>query len=125
MNSTNTSSDVTKYGDKYHFYYNFANNTVVCITFYKGQTIRGAAKCNPDDNFNLDVGRRLAYLRCKQKFAKKKLKHSRKVYNESAIISAKAKNNFEKAREFMNDSEMQFENANNELIKFESELNNI
>lgn len=122
MELTKTNSDIAQYGEKYNFYYNTGNGTVVCTTTYKGHIVRGIAKCSPEDNFDVETGKRLAYLRCKYKFAKKKLKHAKKVYNEAVIANARAKNNFEKAREFMCDSSIQLENINYELTDFEMDL---
>ena len=111
-----------KLGKKYQFHYNPGTQTVVCTTFYKGQTVRGVAKCNPDDNFDIDVGKKLALLRCRQKLARKKIKRARKVYDDALCAEIKAKHNFGKATDFLNDSAYQLDLATNELINFEREL---
>ena len=119
MESTNFN-----YGDKYRFYRNSKTNMVVCTTIYKGETIRGTAKCSPEDHFDIEAGKRLAYLRCKRKFLHKKLKRAQKVYADAAREHAKAQNTYGVALEFMEDVEFQLETLNNELAKFERELNN-
>ncbi len=122
MKLTQTNSDIANYGEKYHFYYNVETGTIVCTTIYKGQMVRGIAKCSPEDSFELETGKKLAYLRCKAKFARKKLQRARKAYAEAVIVEARAKNNLSKAVDFVNDSDYQLELATNELMNFEYEL---
>jgi hypothetical protein len=84
--------------------------------------VRGIAKCNPEDNFDIETGKRLAYLRCKAKFYRKKLQRARKAYADAVVIEARAHNNLWKATEFVDDSIKQFELATQELVNLESEL---
>ena len=122
MELAKTDSDITEYGEKYRFYHNFEDNTVVCITFYKGRTIRGIAKCDPEDDFDLEAGKKLAYLRCRQKFVARKCKRAHKVCDDAFVTVAQAQNNLYKALEFAEDVEIQLENINRELADFESKL---
>lgn len=123
MKLEQTYSDINAYGEKYHFYYHEENRTIVCTTLYKGQMVRGIAKCNPDDEFNLEGGKKLAYLRCKAKFARKKLRRATKARDDAFIVANRANHYLEKAREFVADSEMLLDNALNELKEFEAKLN--
>ena len=123
MELTKTYSDIAEYGDKYHFYHNAENGTVVCTRLYKGHIIRGTAKCCPEDNFDIETGKKLAYLRCKEKFMYKKLKHAHSVCIEALDAIDEAKRNLVKAHEFLDDSEENFENAHKELIKLMLDLN--
>ena len=125
MELTKTYSDIAEYGEKYHFYHTTDNRTVVCTTLYKGQIVRGVAKCNPEDCFDIEFGKKLAYLRCKHKFMQKKLNRAKKTKDEAIISVAKAKNNLWKADEFVNDVEMQLADINKELNEFESKFNTI
>ena len=122
MELTKTYSDIAEYGEKYHFYHNAETGTVVCTTLYKGQIIRGVAKCNPDDNFDLAVGKRLAHLRCKQKFIQKKVKRAHMAHVEAIHAEAVARDKLYQAYEFVNDTEYQLELATNELDNLEREL---
>lgn len=123
MELTKTYSDIAEYGDKYHFYHNTTNGIIVCTTIYKGQIIRGIAKCSPEDNFDIETGKKLAYLRCKRKFTHKKLKRAQAVYFDAARAYAKAKYDFNTAHEFVEDVEIQLNILDNELAQFEQELN--
>ena len=57
------------------FTYSFSENRVYCMTFYAGKTVKGVAKRNPEDEFDLEVGKRLARARCDYKLRKKQLKN--------------------------------------------------
>jgi hypothetical protein len=123
MKLATSHEDLMTYGRKYHFYYNEDNKTIVCTTLYKGQMARGIAKCDPTDNFDMETGKKLAYLRCKQKFAHKKLKRANKAYAEAITAEARAKNNLYKAADFLGDAAFQLSTAKNELVAFEQSLN--
>lgn len=122
MKLEQTNFDIDGYGEKYHFYCD-NGGTIVCATTYKKQMIRGVAKCNPDDEFSVDIGKKLAYLRCRHKFAKKKAMRARRAYKEAAIAKAAMDNKFGKATDFVNDSDYQLLVAADALLRFEQELN--
>jgi hypothetical protein len=86
-------ADITAYGEKYHFYHNAETGTIVCTTLYKGQMVRGIAKCSPEDDFDIEIGKKLAYLRCKQKFFKKKVKRACQAYKDAVVANARTNNN--------------------------------
>lgn len=124
MKLEQTNDDIKTYGEKYHFYYHEDKKTVVCTTLYKGQMVRGIAKCDPEDEFDLEFGKKVAYLRCKAKFARKKFKHALKVEREAFVVANKAKYHLDKASEFVSDAEMQLVNAMVELNDLETRMNN-
>lgn len=71
------------------------DNKVICISTFAKKVVRGIAKCSPNDNFNIEIGRKLAQLRCDEKIAKKRM--------ERAILKyGNALDNFLKARDDMN-----------------------
>ena len=122
MTLTRTQNDISTYGKKYYFYYHEASQTVVCTTMYKGCTLRGTAKCSPEDMFNIETGKKLAYLRCKKKYAKKKLNHANRVYKQALSAMAAANECFQQAADFFEDSEYQFSLISNELADCENTL---
>ena len=124
MELTKTYSDIAEYGDKYRFYHNADNGIIVCTTTYKGKTVRGTAKCSPEDNFDINTGKKLAYLRCKTNFMHKKYQRARKVCEDTTRAYAKAQNARDAAFEFADDVAFQYTTLYNELAKFEQELNN-
>ena len=57
--------------DKYN-YFTDGENKVVAVATYAGKPVRGVAKCDPKDNFDLATGKELAAARCNAKIAKKR-----------------------------------------------------
>lgn len=122
MKITRTKEDLLNYSDKYHFYHNEDNGTIVCTTMYKGKMVRGIAKCSPDDKFDIETGKRLAYLRCRLRYMKKKSKRARVAYTEAFLAEAKARNHLLKMVEFVHDADHHIELAAQELTAFEDYL---
>ena len=123
MKLGSTYEDYLEYGDRYKFYYNKDEKTLICTILYKGKTIRGIAKCDPDDEFNIDTGKKLAYLRCRQKLLVKKVKHSSKVEDDATAALEKAKVNMQKASKFYADATSQLYDITNSLRELEIKLN--
>lgn len=61
--------------EKYRFYE--GNGKVVAVSTYAGKTVRGVAKCDPKDTFDIEKGRMLAAARCAEKVAKRRLARAR------------------------------------------------
>lgn len=122
MKLGSTYEDYLEYGDRYKFYYNKDEETIICTTLYKGQVVRGIAKCNPEDEFNLELGKKLAYLRCRKKVLRKKLKRAYNAERDAIVAEARAKCYLDCTREFVSDSEMQLDKIIDELVTLESQL---
>ena len=58
---------------KEHRYKYYTNNkdVVVAVSSYAGKTVRGVAKCDPRDTFDIEKGKELAAARCNEKIAYK------------------------------------------------------
>ena len=122
MELTKTYSDIAEYGEKYHFYHNVETGVVVCTRLYKGQIVRGTAKCDPNDYFDIETGKKLAYLRCKRKMLSKKLKRAKQVRAETIREYARVQNAYRAAGEFIDEVVMQLDILDNELAQFEDTL---
>ena len=48
----------------------------VAISTYAGKTVKGIAKCDPNDNFSYDYGKKLAKARCDVKISRKRYKNA-------------------------------------------------
>ena len=55
-----------------YIFYETPNNTVVCVSRYKGQLIKAKAKCSPLDTYDRATGEMIAQARVDAKIAKKK-----------------------------------------------------
>ena len=73
--------------EKYR-YYQFKNKnggiTVVAVSSYAGRKVKGYAKCNPEDEFDLEKGKKLAAARCNLKVAEKRQAHATRQYLEAS-----------------------------------------
>ena len=97
-------------------------NTVVCVAFYAGKPVKGIAKCNPEDKFDLDTGKELAKRRCAAKIAKKKAKYAADKYYDARTQYQNAKAHLEDMSSFMNKTAEDMITALADLEKYEAAL---
>jgi len=57
-------------------------NKVIALSTYAGRTVRGVAKCHPNDTFDVEFGKALAAARCNRKVAEKRYARARYEYNK-------------------------------------------
>ena len=62
--------------DKRYKYATDGSSTVIAISSYAGKPVKGVAKCDPNDDFSYDYGRKLAKTRCNIKISKKRYKNA-------------------------------------------------
>lgn len=97
----------------YRFY--TAGNMVIAVSSFAGSTVRGVAKCNPNDEFDLEYGKKLASARCAFKIASKRRKRANnklaQAYSELEKVSAHAV----KMGTYVNDAEARYIEAISEL----------
>lgn len=65
---------------RYRVYQN--KNQVIVITHYRSKSIKGVAKCSPEDEFDLERGTAIAKCRCDLKLMNKKQDDDAKQYIE-------------------------------------------
>lgn len=85
--------------------YSDGKGKIVIVSTYAGKTVRGVAKCSPNDNFDEATGIKLATLRCDAKVADKRVKRARAKYNEAAAAFNKANAAFERATAYLRKAE--------------------
>ena len=74
--------------------YYFGKNTVVAVSSFAGKTVRGVAKCGPNDEFDIEKGKKLARARCARKIAEKRYKRALKKCDEAQQALNKATSYF-------------------------------
>ena len=74
--------------EKYKYYQ--AGNKVIAVSSFAGRTVRGVAKCAPNDEFDLEKGKKLAALRCNEKVAQRRLARAHKKQEEAAAQFCRA-----------------------------------
>ena len=104
--------------DQYKFY-KFKNEnggtTISAVSTYAGRTVKGYAKCDPRDNFDIEKGKELAAARCNLKVAEKRLNHASDKYMKASRAADEAIRYFEKMKQYYIDSVDQVDDAVAEL----------
>lgn len=73
---------------RYNYY--ATDNKIICVSHYAGKAVRGVAKCDPKDDFDIDAGKKLAKARCDQKISDKRARRARERYDEALKIVKEA-----------------------------------
>lgn len=82
--------------DHCRVYVDYDAKVVVATSTYAGKTVRGIARCHPNDDFDVDLGIDLAVARCNLKVAAKRYERSQRKVRE-------AKDAVKKAESFLED----------------------
>ena len=88
--------------EKYRFYTN--GNRVIAVSTYCGNTVRGVAICHPDDNFDLEIGKRIAAARCTEKVAEKRLARASNKAIEAGLDVVRAQQHQKEMQTYYNDA---------------------
>lgn len=94
-----------------------APNKVIAVSSYAGKTVRGVAKCAPNDKFDADKGADLAMARCGLKIAEKREARAEKKYAEALKIFKEAEAYRDKMEKYYNDAQEAAIDAQNFLDK--------
>ena len=104
--------------DKYKFY-QFKNEkgglTIVAASTYAGRTVKGYAKCDPRDEFDIEKGKKLAAARCNLKIAEKRKMRAGNKYIEASIAADQAYEHFDRMKQYFMDADDQVDEAAAEL----------
>lgn len=88
--------------EKYHYY--VGKNKVVALSTYEGRTVRGIAKCDPKDKFDVEAGMKLAAARCNRKIAQKR-------FHRASVELRKSEDAMAQAAQRNKDMRLYFEDA--------------
>lgn len=97
-------------------------NVVAAVRHYKGKTVRGVAKCAPNDEFDLGKGTKLAELRCEQKIAKMRLRSHQEMVDYYTTLVNDARKWLNQALEREAKAEKAFNEITFELENYISTL---
>ena len=106
---------------KYKFY-NDGKNKIVAVSTYAGKTVRGVAKCDPRDNFDMTKGEDLAMARCAEKIAAKRMRRAQNELAKAEHAATLAKRRVDKMKNYLNDSAAAWKTATDNRINFEREF---
>lgn len=110
-----------KYGlEKYRFFIAEKDNKpyqVIAVSTYAGKEVRGVAKCDPRDTFDLDFGKQLAAARCALKIAEKRKARATVEYRKAAAAANNAVMRFNEMKQYFMDSVDQLDDSIEEIKK--------
>lgn len=104
---------------KVSYKYVQAGNRVIAISTYAGKTVRGVAKCDPRDNFDIEAGKKLAAARCNQKVLAKRFARSQKKVAEAERVLAEAQRFYDRMKAYYADSTKKLNEATHEVEAIE------
>ena len=88
---------------------------VICLSSYMGRTVRGIAKCSPNDEFNEEFGKKLAQARCDLKVAQKRYERAYEKEDEAENQLFRAEQYARKMSDYLWDAEEALDEATSEL----------
>lgn len=88
--------------DKYRFI--TTGNKIIALTTYAGRTIRGIAKCDPRDGFDMEKGKKLAAARAAVKVAQRRFDRSCLKLVEAEDAVDRAGNHLVKMSRYQDDA---------------------
>ena len=105
--------------------YNISDKKVYCMTYYAGKTIKGIAKCDPEDTFNEQSGKDLSKARCDVKLTKKKLDRCNKRVLLAAAELEAAQKRYNNALKYQDEALVTYMNARDSLEELTKALNQV
>ena len=90
----------------------------VALTKYRGKVVKGVAKCCHDDTFDVEVGKKLAALRCNEKVCRKRKQILHKHLSETVQVGLKVSQELGKLTGTFNECIKEWEDAQTELAQF-------
>lgn len=88
----------------YNYRYVVTPTKVIALSTYAGRTVRGVAKCHPDDKFDEEFGKKLAAARCNQKIASKRYERAFRKYQFMSNVIKEAEAEFKKTCDYLRDA---------------------
>lgn len=85
-------------------YYSNGKNLVVAKSTYAGKVVKGTAKCNPSDTFDMEYGKKIAEARCDYKIAKKRYSRARKKIVEAENMLKEAQEYYDRMKTYYAES---------------------
>ena len=88
----------------YNYRYVVTPTKVIALSTYAGRTVRGVAKCHPDDKFDEEFGKKLAAARCNQKIASKRYERAFRKYCFMCEALKEVEKEFSKSVAYLRDA---------------------
>ena len=92
---------------------------VVAVSTFAGKTVRGVAKCHPNDEFDAEKGTKLAIARCNYKVALKRQARADRKVREAIMTQYEAQSFLMKMKDYQRRSALDVSRMTNELEELE------
>ena len=76
--------------DYYKYYINLPKGEVIAVCHYAGRTVKSVAHCHPDDNFDLERGKKVAKAKCEIKIGQIKVRNATEKFRTAAKAADEA-----------------------------------
>ena len=96
---------------KYKFFVTPDQSKVIAVSTYAGKTVKGVAKRDPRDSFDLHFGKELAAARCAAKVAKKRKTRAQKQVLKAQRQCLEAQKYFNRMCAYEADARKEYEEA--------------
>ncbi len=103
-------------------YFTDEKNKVIAVATYAGKPVRGVAKCDPQDSFDIETGKKLAAARCNEKVAKKRQANAFKQMKAAEKAYEDAKKHYDNMVNYYNDACEAFAEATLSLADIKNRL---
>lgn len=113
------------YSGKYKYYSHvdvFGRTVVIAVSTYEGKTVKGYAKCDTNDEFDFEAGKKLAAARCNARIAKKRANRATHKLEEAKLRLAQAEAHLAKMTNYFEDSQDAVVTANVEVSEILNSL---
>lgn len=95
---------------------------VVATSTYAGKTVRGVARCHPNDEFDMDKGIQLAVYRCNLKVADKRRARACRKVKEAKLALYEAQVFLDKMLDYRAQSMFDYLSAKDDLEDIETNV---
>ena len=99
--------------NRYRFYK--SDSKVIAVSSFAQKPVKGVAKCDPNDTFSFEDGKRLAAARCNKKISEKRLKRAERKLAEACAAVLAAENEYDYMRNYYEKAVAGLNEANAEL----------
>ena len=108
--------------ETYRYYLDMESKAISAVSTFAGEPVIGVARCKPDEEFSIDLGKALAAAKCNKKIAIKREKYAKKRFKEATQKLHEAYLHYLKMMNYVKDAHDRNSSASERL---ESVLNDI
>ena len=104
---------------EYKYIINEEKRTVVALSTFAGEAVRGVARCAEADEFNVETGKKIAAARCSAKIAEKRMKRAKECHSFAVDCVKFWTEHLEKMKHYDADSVEAYKKAIKDLEELE------